>query len=566
MEWSDTQHVDFGTTIILPLFKGFLKSITNKQWVLLTSGHPDTATKILLGEVILTLISSLTKSFLMVVTSRDTNGDSELSQLKDLITESFCKALRIQDEADMSSVESLSQLIEQEVTENVNSRSKTPVENIIPSNRVDYMVDCTCIIFKKFAAKVKSIFRPRRQKHGQEIAEVWQPENDDGMQEDRDPPEDKDPSRDNVKLTNSDIVKRAIGKEVNDIIPPLLDGIPHSDFEKLRMETSHELSQVGDQVTSLICDKGKKQGPLKEGMKKIQDFFTTCFANAWIFRLQEQLSRKHKKDTSMARSHSAESLLNAAVFGLKNGAENQGDHDQSLFSLLKNLSDGKALIFTKALSDLIYSNMVIPEIVPKSVQKQWRSPYVPATHAEMYDDIKCKIWIFTVLMNWWVKKLVQTVNSRVELAILEREADLMAQQVCEEMKEREAMETLKKNHVKFFIEKIVLHIYYKLRIMPQNSDDVINRLFENVWAEVQGANFYFTSKTLKKNLNKKINKVLHQKLGSPELMLYLLNCKDPVIEECIITILQQEVMTPPQNSNRRSICAKVLQYLRLLRY
>lgn len=96
------------------------------------------------------------------------------------------------------------------------------------------------------------------------------------------------------------------------------------------------------------------------------------------------------------------------------------------------------------------------------------------------------------------------------------------------------------------VETVVSNLYYSLKIMPTNVDNVIKHLFEKVMEAVQDTDLYFRCKSFK--IYKKINIKLTKRFGSPEGVLFLLNMKDPVIEECIITFLKQK-MKPTNNQN-----------------
>lgn len=97
------------------------------------------------------------------------------------------------------------------------------------------------------------------------------------------------------------------------------------------------------------------------------------------------------------------------------------------------------------------------------------------------------------------------------------------------------------------VEKVVFNLYYNLKIMPTNVDKVIKHVVEKVMDEVQDIDLCFRCKSFK--IYKKINIKLIKRFGSPEAVLFLLNIKDPVIEQCIITLLKQKMMKPTNNQN-----------------
>lgn len=98
--------------------------------------------------------------------------------------------------------------------------------------------------------------------------------------------------------------------------------------------------------------------------------------------------------------------------------------------------------------------------------------------------------------------------------------------------------------VKFFIEKIIQHVYMDLNVVPENMTPVVLCIFDKLWPRVQAQDFHITPKSFK-NLNKIIHKVLCGTSATPEMVLFSLLKSEAHIESLILDILHQQVIRPP---------------------
>lgn len=98
--------------------------------------------------------------------------------------------------------------------------------------------------------------------------------------------------------------------------------------------------------------------------------------------------------------------------------------------------------------------------------------------------------------------------------------------------------------VKFFIEKIIQHVYLDLNVVPENMTPVVLRIFDKLWPRVQAQDFHITPKSFK-NLNKIIHKVLCGTSATPEMVLFSLLRSETHIDSIILDILHRQVIRPP---------------------
>lgn len=340
-----------------------------------------------------------------------------------------------------------------------------------------------------------------------------------------------------IKKT-SDSLQEQVKRELKELVLPILDNFSDSEYDKIQSESSLELQKLANEIAISIYYGAEKEKSLNDGRFRIKQYLAKCLSKAWLIRLCQKIKRKHLQQSDLSADTPTDSLMDLVNFWLQ--IENQGaEGEDSLISWF-NISSNNALIFTKELSDLIYRHLTTnfsPIAVPE--KQPLAELELPEYHNEMYVDILGKVWIFVVLMNWWLSSQGQVISERVKLP-------LKLQLKPPGAAERDAIR-LEKNRccVRFFIEKIVTHVLLDVKMMPDNKHDIINYLFEKVCAKVQGENF-FVSRNVFKGLDKRINQLLYKRLGTPEMVLFSINSRDPVVEECIITIIKERLMKPPK--------------------
>lgn len=499
-----------GANIIYHMIESFLGKTTAKQWELLTSGDPDVSTKILLTELTLELISSLTSTFFR---HKDIN-QCYLSKLKDTLVQSFSEALRIEMTNNVS-IRWFSEMIQHEVTENVKSIQSTGENIIIGPERLNIISSCLLQIFKTFANKLILAVTLQKQNQRQEMEDLICKTNI--SKSDR--KQDNGPSEQSLKFT-SRITTSPTDMTATEIICDLIDEIPGVAFKKVMVETSRELLSIDEQFMRFIFNTEENKKSFTKVEPKFKEYFTMCFTKAWINHLLDKISWMDQKKT-VEHSELRHSLINFVHCHLKNDAEEGAYNSQSTF---ESFPGKRLLMFTSEFSQFLYSMV-----------KQQTS-YYATSEAEMYDDIKGKVWIFTVLLNWWVNTQMFKVTERINPSYMDEGIQQCEGPLSEHSKVR---------FIFVLVEKVVLNLYYSLKIMPTNVDNVIKDMFEKVLDEVQDTDLYFRCKSFK--IYKKINTKLIKRFGSPEAVLFLLNIKDPVIEECIITVLKQNMMKPRNN-------------------
>lgn len=540
---------------IRPLIRVFFQRITERQWKLLKSGSPDEATKILLVEMMLNMISSVTRNLLAALGKAKTPDIQKevLSSLDHLFPLVLGKALGIPNKVENASLKTLSQIIKSEVKENVTLALSN--QRIIDPAKLEIMVSHASKIFKLFAAKMEVLVssHPSKDRTGIFLCNDIKGNIDDVKTN----PEETDDSGGAGDCPPDQCLQSFLKKiqtELVKILPPLLNDMSESEYKKLQSEASVDLQTFGAEISTVFRAKRMTQCSLKTISVKLRHLFTMCFLTVWLYRMMEQLNKQHQSH-KFRNSRSVEFLVNS-VKSRFSGNSNPEDH---LAQWLRDFSNKGAVLFSKELSDLIYFN-IMPEVTgASSVEaKISRRFYVLLTYSRLYSDIRSKVWIFMVVINWKLKQLSVDFTKTLVLSMRDGTEWPKAGQTtaCQDEGQGAGQEKQKdKRRVRVLIEKIVYHLQCEGKMLHSNRYEIINSLLDKVWAEVKDAELSITPDSFK-NLDRNIHKHLCKKFGTPEMVLFLISCKDPVITKSILVIFEERVLKVKKEPRRIStICS-----------
>lgn len=102
-------------------------------------------------------------------------------------------------------------------------------------------------------------------------------------------------------------------------------------------------------------------------------------------------------------------------------------------------------------------------------------------------------------------------------------------------------------YIEYFTWLVVLHVCQESNFKNYNTE-LIFQLATIVSDKLEGEEFDVNPKAFK-NLNKTIKKVLQKTFGSPEAALFYLTSGDPLMVECIISVIRKQVMVPPKSQS-----------------
>lgn len=563
---------------VLPAIESFFRRITTEQWRLLKLGTPDIATEILLAELILEIIRSVSAALLK---AKSTNvvvtEESVRFSMGNMLSQCFGKVL----DAPCVSSKGLTNLIAKEVAENVNSALSTTertgepeiMQHVTLPHRLNAMVGHACTMLKSFTSKIKILCTPRPRMQRQTLTAFYRDLGLEGVETDdiNDSAlspvttKSKDISETAAATTVEDILREEMGK----IMEPLLDEVPDLEYEQLKSESSQEISSFAKCIAQSIAksldktdaaeEKEKHESSMEEIRIQINTFFAKNFVKTWIYRMLVQLKAKFHQDSKVGSGQSVPSILEDidSLFQPVQGKKTQAGKGDTLLQQLKKFSTGKDWIFIQALRDLL-SNHFSPGIVRKTIlrpinKKAFRRP-VPQLRPDIEADIQNKMWSFMGLLRWWLNTRVgghsQQALDRFENGSLSP-THITPPQSPEAGEDETAKTSTNKVAIVIIVHKLVSRTFKKAKLdcTVAKSEDIVNRLIEKTWAEVEGVDFEITTKTLK-TLDKAIFQDLRKKWGYAENILVSMNTGEPALENCIASFAKDHLMKSPKKCSR----------------
>lgn len=599
-----------GNSIYL-IIQAFIEKLTEDQWKSLTSASPTNVTNILVAEMTLNIIDTVTESMMANFSSTRSSECLEdvIPGLDDLLEQSFCLALHIKH-AD-ESLKCLTKMIRQENQENLNALNASPEpcdvnQHITSPSRLNRMVCCINELLRKVGAKVTSVFHSSkdREKDGEEEVKEQEQEEEVAL-------EDENVDR----WISPDSVQEKIRKELSDISTSLMENVSADEFKGLEFVSSEEIESMGKEVALLASKEVEGKRSFKCLRNQLKLMFAKCFLRVWLCRLVAQLKKKHQEITV----ESCESIVEQLTPQLLNDLQGQDENSSSLKVKSKYITGAKVLVLTQRLTPLL-SIQPSSSIPPDSDEKgpAGETQLVPYAKGEIYKDVRRQSWICTVLMKWFLKTVVKGLGAGLKHSILKKKPgvsiaepsgtdceaaeateeaklseppyELIATLISEEAEPEDASviletrhcdeqpaeaaasehqdkgrqspdleEDFKTSYVKTFIQKVVFHVCAEARVRFGNKCNVSEGIFERVWAEVKNDNMYVTPRTFK-NLDKKIHQCLCRRFQPLELMC-LMTLQDPSVTELFVSLVKQRLMTPPQEPSIQRFFSSVAKVL-----
>lgn len=546
------------------IIKSFMEKLTLDQWKALASAAPTNVTNILVAEMTLNIIDTVTESMMSRPGSLK-HVEDVVPGLEFLLQQSFCDALHMK-QAD-ESLKSLTKMIHQENQETLRSLKAWPEHSSIywhltAPSRLNRMVCCVNKLFRKVGAKLMVLFLASGDEHGQE-----------DVAEDEVAPED----RSGGNSITPDSIQEKIRKELRDISTHLMEDVSRDEFKGLESASSEEIESMGKEVSLLASAVEEGKGSFKGLKNQLKLVSAKCFLRVWLSRLLAQLKKEHREDITV---ESWGSILDDLTPQLLNDPSRQDEDHTPLKVKSKYITGAKVSVLFRRLAPLLHhrsSQTMTPDSSWKGLDDG--DKLLPQEQSEIYNDLRRKSWICTVLMKWFLKTVVKGLGARLKRSILEEEpgATIVELSVSDgeppeaaELSEPPSAEDagperspglqgdIKRSYVKTFIEKVVFHMCADAHVFG-NKCKVNDGIFEKVWAEVKNHNIYITAKTFK-NLDREI----HQRLCGrfkPLEMLCLMTLQDPVVTELCISLVKKRLMRPPQEPPARRFVSSVVKVL-----
>lgn len=231
------------------LIKSFFEKITAEQMRLLKAGFPDDNSQMLLAELILDTIRSVTNS---VLTALKNINDPESGikfppSLDEVLSQISFQAQYFQDQVDSISSESLPGSLagDSDLSAGFQTSESAMDEYVASPHKITAMVRHAAKVLKeKEDAKA-----PRGPGKGPAALRLRQLTGQ--LRKAQNTPE-RTPSED-FKARICETLQVEIGKRLINILTPLLDDMPSADFENLQLDITEKLEDLSEEIDHLVC-------------------------------------------------------------------------------------------------------------------------------------------------------------------------------------------------------------------------------------------------------------------------------------------------------------------------
>ncbi|CAI5696996.1 unnamed protein product [Oreochromis niloticus] len=418
---------------LYPLIKSFFENLTAVQWHTIRSGDLDIATKSLLGELIVGITEIGVKHFEMMTQNANTeiSEDGVLSKMSTIVPQAFAEALETVPQADKESTENFQHLLAKEVVLSIisaqSSDSKTSFgerEHILPPKRLNKMIHFAGRMIRAFISKMNYFSTSTDTSSSSSSSDS---DEDTKMLDSRSVPKEyldqgyKTPTigpQDSLDSEFLETVKFHI-KNAADSFMQNWKKIMSPHYNKEQPQTTEEIEEIARQLTFLVeakiqcsLERGEVTTPasfaekckqsLQNNAGKLKTFFTKQFAKATILRIAKNTRAKFQRKEKVESSESVEELVNDVDLLL----QTVKDRNSNEFELFKQISIGKSLEFTQALTDML-NKYAVGDMGPETLPDCFRTAHV-----------NLQVKVFLALMRWWLCTQAESHSQSVMLAIL----------------------------------------------------------------------------------------------------------------------------------------------------
>lgn len=506
--------------------KSFLKNITLQQLESLHLGFQDNAFTILLMDMILRLILDVTESLIKNVVTIKINHLEENAEtyLEKLLFCNLSEALSVP--AENRSLRILKTMIWHEAKENAAfflthvEHSDINIQIALPS-KLNRMAALFIKLFKEFGPGV-SVIKSKQRKR--DVTE-WVAKNGNKWKLLGRPKE-----KAFLENTLETSVQNEVTKKLSNISTSLLDDISGCFYKEIQSAICLEIQSIAREPSSMII----------ENRNKIQYFYSKWFLKVWLCRMLQQLNKKYPEDTKAGRLEIIDSIIKGLVStNVESPAPMSAD---SLLVMFTEFPGDKIQDFTEELRDLIFKHVLVEKkqesVFKDYCQRSWSNPK-PQVGIDI--DIWRDACICIALMNWFH-------NSQTEGAL-----DIPSGDAPYELNasvprhEEDAEAQICKVYVNLFVEKVVFHVCSEAKVMVENTEELLDSLFESIWPEVKDEKICITHNSFRK-LDEAIHRGLCKKYGLIEVMT-LTSALHPAIVEFLISFIRKKLMTPDRKKN-----------------
>lgn len=487
----------------------FFQRITAKQWDSLTSGSPDSASKILSAELILTLILIVTESLFKELNSAKDcmPGENALSFIEDSLLLNLSRALGLR--ASNYNLRILSTMIQQIAQENATLFLRR-------MKRSDINLEITSLSkLKQILDQVVKVFievGPKKQEEDAKWDKV---------------------SSGSILLENKlkTSFKSDNAKQLSDIITSLLVDVPEYSIKRIKYESDLELQNFSDGPSTLRC------------------FYSKWFLKVWLLSVLQRLNRKYPQHTKAGKLEIVDSIIKGLTSAFADVRNQDAGNVNSLLMIFTKFPCDNVLELTEKLRDLIFQHGLTKQsresVWERQFQWNWANPR-PDSGIDV--DIWRNACVCIVIMNWFHNSQTDNIVPQIreaeqaEWKSSSSEHDSIKQDTLESEEEAE-LQDLSKVYIRLLVAKTVYHVYNDAKVMARNRDKIIDRLFERIWPEVKGEKIYIINSTFQQ-----LDKVIHRELCRKNTVvetLFFMDTLEPVVVNFLISLIRERLMTPP---------------------
>lgn len=497
----------------------FFQRITAKQWDLMTSGSPDSASRILYTELILTLILLVTESLFKELNSAKdcTPGENALSIIEDSLLLNLSGALGLR--ASNYNLRILSTMIQQIAQENATlflrrmKRSDINLE-ITSLSKLKQILDQVVKVFTEIGPDTSLL--SNKHKNREENATTWDKESSDSVL-----------SEDKLKTS----IQSENAKQLSDIISSLLVDDSDYSIKRIRYESDLELQNIADGPFALRC------------------FYSKWFLKVWLCSVLQRLNKKYPQHTKAGKLEIVDSIIKGLISTFADVGNQDAGNVNSLLMIFTKFPCDNVLELTEKLRDLIFQHVLTKQsresVWERQFQWKWSDPK-PNSGIDV--DIWRNACVCIVIMNWFHNSQAENLVPQIRHA---EQADQKssssehnsAKQDSLECEEDTELQDLSKVYVRLLVGKTVFHVYNDAKVMARNRNKVIDSLFERIWPKVKGEKIYITNSTFQW-----FDRAIHRGLCKRNTVvetLHFMDTLDPVVVDFLISLIRERLMTPP---------------------
>lgn len=501
----------------------FFQRITAKQWDSLTSGSPDSASKILSTELILTLVLIVTESLFKELNSAkdSTSGENALSFIEDSLLLNLSAALGLR--ASNYNLRILSAMIQQIAQENATlflrrmKRSDINLEITSPC-KLNQILDQVVKVFTEIGPKTSLL--SKKHKKREDDATKWGKVS-------------------SISVSSEDKLKTSVqsenAKQLSDIITSLLVDVSDYSIKRIRYESDLELQNIAVEPSTLRC------------------FYSKWFLKVWLCSVLQRLNKKYPQHTKAGKLEIVDSIIKGLISTFADVGNQDTGNVNSLLMIFTKFPCDNVLELTEKLRDLIFQHVLTKQSRESVWERQFQCNWSdPKSDSGIDVDIWRNACVCIVIMNWFHNSQAEDMVPQIRDAEqAERKSSSSehdsSEQDAVECDEDAELQDLSKVYIRLLVAKVVFHIYNEAKVMPRNRDKVIDVLFERIWPQVKGVKIYVTNSTFQW-----FDRAIHHGLckGNTVLeMLHFMDTLDPVVVDFLISLIRERLMTPPRKQH-----------------